>query len=177
MLRYLGHDRVAVLDGGLRAWNRKGRPLKAGTEGRPPRRFAARVRAAMRVGVEQLTHPRDASVQMLLDARAPERYRGEVEPIDPVAGHIPGARNHPWETNLDGELRFLPLETLRNRFESTLGDLSPEGVVVYCGSGVTACHDLLAMEHAGLSGARLYAGSWSEWCADARRPVATGDAL
>jgi len=112
----------------------------------------------------------------LLDARAPARYRGEQEPIDPVAGHIPGAVNAPFAENLTPEGTFRPPEQLRQRFEALLGDVPPERVICYCGSGVTAAHNLLAMAHAGLPGARLYAGSWSEWIADPRRPVARGAA-
>jgi thiosulfate/3-mercaptopyruvate sulfurtransferase len=110
----------------------------------------------------------------VLDVRAPERYRGEVEPIDRVAGHVPGALNHPFGTSLDRQGRFLPPEALRDAFAASLGGIPPQRAIVYCGSGVTACHALLALEHAGLAGARLYAGSWSEWSSDPARPVATG---
>ena len=112
---------------------------------------------------------------LLIDARAPERYRGEVEMIDPVAGHIPGAVNHFYQSNVNPEGTFLAPHVLRMRFEELRGDRPTQNIVCYCGSGVSACHNLLAMEHAALSGAKLYAGSWSEWCADASRPFATGD--
>ncbi len=110
----------------------------------------------------------------MIDARAAERYRGEVEPIDPVAGHIPGARNRPYKDNLDASGRFRPAHELRAGFESVLAGASPGQVVHQCGSGVSACHNLLAMELAGLDGSRLYPGSWSEWCADPERPIARG---
>jgi thiosulfate/3-mercaptopyruvate sulfurtransferase len=111
---------------------------------------------------------------LIMDARAPERYRGEEEPIDPVAGHIPGAINRFWESNLDEDGCFLPAKILKAKFGETLGTASPQSVIAYCGSGVTSCHNLLAMAHAGLHGARLYLGSWSEWCADPARSIETG---
>ena len=111
------------------------------------------------------------SHHLLIDARAPERFRGEVEPYDPVKGHIPGARNHPTADSLSADGRFLPAEVLRERLLALIGEAPIASVVSYCGSGVTASHNLLAMEVAGLGGARLYPGSWSEWCADSSRPV------
>lgn len=176
MLRYLGHDRVAVLDGGLDAFLADGGALKPGRETREPRSFEAKPRDRMRIDVDRLTPDEARRGLLLLDARAAERYRGETEPLDPVAGHIPGARNHPTSSNLGPDGRFADAETLRDRFRSVIGGTAPESVVSYCGSGVTACHNLLAMEVAGIEGAKLYPGSWSEWCADPRRPVATGDA-
>ncbi len=173
-LRYLGHAAAAVLDGGLQAWQEAGLPTSAGRESRPAARFTPRPRPGMRVSVDEvLTHLGDPR-WLLLDARAPERYRGEQEPYDPVAGHIPGARNRFWKDNLDARGRFLPPEELRRQFEALLQGASASDLVVYCGSGVTACHYLLALEAAGLEGARLYPGSWSEWCSDPRRPIATG---
>jgi thiosulfate/3-mercaptopyruvate sulfurtransferase len=174
MLRYLGHDHVAVLNGGFKAWKQAGLPVRGGREERRPRSFEPRVRDFMRVDVDELMKPRRRQGRLLIDARDPERYRGEQEPIDPVAGHIPGARNRPWQDNLDERGLFRPPETLRSQFEALLGDTPPDAAVVYCGSGVTACHDLLAMEHAGILGPRLYPGSWSEWCADPARPIETG---
>jgi thiosulfate/3-mercaptopyruvate sulfurtransferase len=112
----------------------------------------------------------------LLDARDPARFVGQVEPIDPVAGHVPGARNHPFNTNLDEQGRFRPAAELADAFRHSLGDVRAENVVHMCGSGVTACHNLFAMELAGLSGSRLYPGSWSEWIRDPHRPIATGSA-
>jgi thiosulfate/3-mercaptopyruvate sulfurtransferase len=122
---------------------------------------------------EILTHLEDGT-QTIVDARAGERFRGEVEPLDPVAGHIPHARNRPYGSNLDAHGRFKPGATLRAEFQALLGAARPETVVHQCGSGVTACHNLLAMEVAGLHGAALYPGSWSEWCSDPARPIARG---
>jgi thiosulfate/3-mercaptopyruvate sulfurtransferase len=178
LLRWLGHPKVAVLDGGMSAWLREG----GATESGEPPRAAAGSSAAGTVQVDRraaldadellaaLENPRT----VLVDARAPERYMGAVEPIDPVAGHIPGAVNHPFSTNLRGDGRFLPPEELARRWRDRLGEASPADAILMCGSGVTACHNLLALEHAGLPGARLYAGSWSEWIRDPRRPVARG---
>ena len=169
MLRYLGHDAVAVLDGGLPAFDGK---LQRGREERTPREFTARVRDAMRIDLDALASLRHD--RLLIDARAVERFRGEKEPLDPVAGHIPGAKNLPCSSNLTAEGRFVPADELRARFDAVFGDRDTTEVVSYCGSGVTACHNLLAMEVAGIRGARLYPGSWSEWCADESRPIETG---
>lgn len=173
MLRATGHE-VAVLDGGLAAWEG---PLEAGPErSRPPTTFTARPwPEELLAGAEDVERARRDPHSLVVDARAPERYRGEVEPIDPVAGHIPGARNAPFAGNLDPATgRFLLPEELRRRYEA-LGVGRAREVIVYCGSGVTSCHLLLAMEVAGLPRARLYPGSWSEWVADPRRPVARGE--
>ncbi len=172
MLRYLGHDAAAVLDGGLQAWKTEGRPLSSGRESRAARRFVARPRESMRIDVEPLE--RERTEHLLIDARAPERFRGEVEPFDPVKGRIAGARNHPTAASLAADGRFLPPSELRSRFQSILGSSPADSVVSYCGSGVTACHNLLAMDLAGLRGARLYPGSWSEWSADEKRPIERG---
>ncbi|MFQ5796779.1 MAG: sulfurtransferase [Candidatus Bipolaricaulia bacterium] len=174
-LRYLGHDAVAVLDGGFPAWEQGGHPTRSGRETRLKAGFKANVRESMRLDMAEILAELGSEKMRLIDARAPERYRGETEPYDPVAGRIPGALNHPWKGNLDEESRFLPPEALRAQLETLLGETLPQQAVFYCGSGVTACHDLLAMEHAGLRGARLYPGSWSEWCADPACPVVTGD--
>lgn len=176
LLRWLGHPQVAVLDGGLSAWLREGGATESGE---PPRAAAARsgavqVHRRAALGTEELIAALESPRTLLLDARAPERYSGAVEPIDPVAGHIPGAVNHPFGTNLRSDGRFLPREELAQRWQSRLGQTSPADVIMMCGSGVTACHNLLALEHAGLPGARLYAGSWSEWIRDPGRPVARG---
>ncbi len=173
MLRWLGHDAVAVLDGGFMRWIAEGRAITGGRESRSARSFVAAPRPDMlaTVGeVDALT----ASGYQLVDARAPERYRGETEPLDRVPGHIPGARNHFFQTNLDEQGRFRPASDLAARLTATLGDTPPDRAIYYCGSGVTACHDLLALEHAGLRGAKLYAGSWSEWSSDPTRPVEKG---
>ena len=179
LLRWLGHTQVAVLNGGLAAWERAGLPLSSVSEPRAQRHFRARpdlrllatsdeVAAAVRS--DALTHGR----QLLIDARSADRFAGENETIDPVAGHIPGARNHPFAGNLDAQGRFLEAGQLRNSWGNTLRGASPRQLIAMCGSGVTACHNLLALELAGLPGARLYAGSWSEWITDPAHPVARG---
>jgi thiosulfate/3-mercaptopyruvate sulfurtransferase len=175
MLRWLGHDAVAVLDGGWPQWVKEGRPSLAGSETRSPRTFTPNPRPELLVQVEEVAAMSRGAEARLVDCRAWERYRGEQEPLDPVAGHIPGAICLPVTENLDSDERMLPPEVLRERFAALLGDRSPEEVVFYCGSGVSAAHNLLAMAHIGLDGARLYAGSWSEWITDSTRPVAVGD--
>jgi thiosulfate/3-mercaptopyruvate sulfurtransferase len=129
----------------------------------------------MVVDVDRVAGLRSDTTWQLLDARAPERYRGDVEPLDKVAGHIPGAANHFFQTNLDADGLFRSPEDLRAHLRATAGDHPPDHIVCYCGSGVTACHNLLALEHAGLTGAKLYPGSWSEWSSDSRRPVESGN--
>ena len=174
MLRWLGHDEVAVLDGGMRRWLQLGLPLSEDVPAPVPGNFIARPRPAMAVSAPAVLEAASDRSARILDARAPERYRGEVEPIDKVAGHVPGARNHPFGMSLDSQGRFLPPQALRDTLAASLDGVAPESAIVYCGSGVTACHVLLALEHAGLAGARLYPGSWSEWSRDRSRPVATG---
>ncbi len=171
LLRYLGHDDVAVLDGGLTRWVGEARPTRAGEETRAPARFSGAPRDSMCVSVDEVERRYRDPAYRLVDARAPERYRGEVEPLDPVAGHIPGAVNHFFQANLAPDGTFLSPEALRARLEPILEGRDPSRVISYCGSGVTACHTLLALEHADLPGARLYAGSWSQWCADPKRPT------
>ena len=171
MLRWLGHDAVAVLDGGFPAWQRAGYPTRSGDETRAPRTFTPHVRPGLVADAEAVEALRAAPSACVIDARAAERYRGDHEPIDPVAGHIPGAASAPWAGNLDASGRMLSPEVLRARFAEILGEVPPERAVVYCGSGVTAAHDLLALAHAGLDGARLYAGSWSHWITDPSRPI------
>jgi thiosulfate/3-mercaptopyruvate sulfurtransferase len=171
LLRWAGHDTVAVLDGGIAKWKAEGRPVTTGTETGEPRTFVAAPRRDMAVDVsrvQSLLHDRS---WRLVDARAGERYRGEIEPIDKVAGHIPGAINHPFVTNLAENGTYRTPEALRVSLRESLGDTPADHVVCYCGSGVTACANLLALEHAGLTGAKLYAGSWSEWSSDPARPV------
>ena len=175
LLRWLGHERVAVLDGGLKAWQAAGLPIDVNIPTPQPAEFVGHVRTDMVVAssdVEQLATRPD---WRLLDARAPERFRGDIEPIDPVAGHIPGARNHPFAWNMGSNGRLLPADELREKYRGSLAGVAPDRTVAMCGSGVTACHDLLAMEAAGLLGAKLYAGSWSEWIRDPSRPVAIGE--
>ncbi|HTS54994.1 MAG TPA: sulfurtransferase [Burkholderiales bacterium] len=173
MLRWVGHERVAVLDGGWEAWVKAGLPVTADGANVAPTTFAGNAQAMwVDVGFVQ-AHLNDPSV-VLLDARAPERFKGLVEPIDPVAGHIPGARNRFLKENLGADGLFKPAEELRRAFLRVLGTVKPEQVVHQCGSGVSACSNLLAMELAGLAGSRLYPGSWSEWVADPTRPIARG---
>ena len=181
MLRWLGHDAVAVLDGGFKAWTARGGALEAGeAEVRPQRvapRFTPRVAAGAVLSTAELERALESPARALLvDARAPERFAGAVEPLDPVAGHIPGAVNQPFSANLGADDHFLPAAELKRRWTQLLAGREPQTLVAMCGSGVTACHNLLSLEVAGLSGARLYAGSWSEWIRDPRRPVARGPA-
>jgi thiosulfate/3-mercaptopyruvate sulfurtransferase len=164
MLRWLGHESVALMDGGFDRWMREQRPVTAEIAGFTPATFIARPEAGT-VDTEAVAEGLDTRAHTLLDARAPERYRGELEPFDPVAGHIPGALNRFYGNNLTAEGTFKPAETLRREFAQLLGETPLDDVVHYCGSGVTACHNLLAMEVAGLPGTRIYPGSWSEWCA------------
>jgi thiosulfate/3-mercaptopyruvate sulfurtransferase len=171
MLRWLGHDAVAVLDGGFAKWTAEGRDTRSGTETRAAQTFIAAPRPDLLATVDEVAALHADRNWRLVDARAPERFRGDVEPLDKVAGHIPGAVNHCYQTNLDAEGTFRSPEELRAHLRATLGDQPADRIVCYCGSGVTACHNLLALEHAGLTGARLYAGSWSEWSSDPARPV------
>jgi thiosulfate/3-mercaptopyruvate sulfurtransferase len=171
MLRALGHDSVAVLDGGWEKWQREGRPQRSGDEARQPAVFAGSSRLSGAVTPEEAGHMGQQPTSRLLDARAPERYRGEVEPIDPVAGHIPGAVNYPYKRSLQPDGTFRPAAEVRASLETVLGEAAPIDAAAYCGSGVAACHVVLAAEHAGLPGVKLYPGSWSEWIADPRRPV------
>jgi thiosulfate/3-mercaptopyruvate sulfurtransferase len=174
MLRYMGHLTVAVLDGGFAKWTREGRPTRTGVEHREPATFVGKPHMGMRVTANQVWAKLGDPGMTLVDARGPARFEGKEEPLDRVAGHIPGAVNHFYQWNLSQEGTLLPPELLRDQFKKLLGDTPPEQVTVYCGSGVSACHNLLAMEHAGLTGVKLYPGSWSEWSADADKPVETG---
>lgn len=171
LLRWLGHDTVAVLDGGFRKWTAESRPAVSGVEHRAPSTFSGAPRAEMAVDVAAVAAMVDTPAWRLIDARAPERYRGDNEPIDKKAGHIPGAANHFYQANLDEHGLFRTPEQLRAELKDAIGETPADHVVCYCGSGVTACHNLLALEHAGIKGAKLYAGSWSEWSADPSRPV------
>ena len=163
LLQYLGHESTAVLDGGFPDWIRRGLPTREGTETRGRRPFVARPHHDWVVDAGAVEAMREDPSSRLLDARDAERYRGEVEPIDPVAGHIPGAVSAPFKQNLTAEGRFRSPVELRELYRSILGDVPAERTVCYCGSGVTAAHDVLAIAHAGLGIPRLYAGSWSEW--------------
>lgn len=177
LLRWLGYSQVRILDGGMQAWRDAGGPLQASD--RLPPLLDAPVQdvtgAAMPiVGAADIASQASGKPSVLLDARTAERYRGESEPIDPVAGRIPGALNRPVASNLQTDGRFKPAMQLHDEFKAFLGNRPPEQVVHYCGSGITACHNIFAMELAGLGGSMLYPGSWSEWCSDPARPVARG---
>lgn len=173
LLRLLGHDNVAFLDGGFPLWQAEGRPLNADPVSRPPKRFTAQENSlAGEVDAAWLLAHLNSSELCLIDARGPDRFRGENETIDPVGGHIPGARNRCFKDNLETDGRFKAAAQLRAEYLALLAGASPSQVVAQCGSGVSACLNLLAMEVAGLHGARLYPGSWSEWCSDPSRPVA-----
>lgn len=171
MLRWIGHDNVAVLDGGFKDWQAAGLPVTNEIPRRSRSTFQARPRRDMWIDTSQLTQ-RLSEGWRLLDARAPERYAGKVEPIDPIAGHVPGAVNHPLSTNLQSDGRFLSAQELRARYEASQAGVPDTQTITMCGSGVTACHLLLAMEVAGKRGGKLYAGSWSEWIRNPSRPVA-----
>lgn len=176
-LRWIGHEAVAVLDGGIGAWTAAGLPLTTEAPPRPtPAPLKARPSREKTVSYEQLRANIDAPRWLVLDARAPDRFRGENETVDPVGGHIPGARNRLFRDNLQADGRFKPAAQLRAEFEALLDGRSPEAIVNQCGSGVSACHNLLAMAVAGLGGAALYPGSWSEWCSRPGAPIATGEA-
>ena len=174
MLKYLGHAAAAVLDGGMAKWAREGRPTRSGVERRAPIQFSGSPRDEMRVTVDDVERVRLDPAYLVIDARAPERFRGETEPLDPVAGRIPGAENYFYKDQLNPDGTFLTPEILRARYQALLGQRPAQNVVTYCGSGVTSAHNLLGMEHAGLPGGKLYVGSWSEWCSDPARPVARG---
>lgn len=174
LLRYLGHDAVAVLDGGWAKWAGEGRPTRSGDEDRQSTIFKPSPRAELSVGLADVMAHIGDSNRVLIDARAAERFEGRSETIDRVAGHIPGAVNHFFKQNLGPDGTMLSPETLRANFERVLGGRTAADAVMYCGSGVTACQNLLAMEHGGLRGARLYVGSWSEWSSDPSRPIETG---
>lgn len=174
MLRWLGHDRAAVLDGGLAAWQRAGLPVSDALETWLPAVFEAGPVEERRVPADDVeVHLGDAQ-RVLVDARAADRFRGQNETLDPIGGHIPGAVNRFFQLNLTPEKTFKAPTELRAEWAPICGG-DASRVVMYCGSGVTACHNLLALEHAGLTGARLYPGSWSEWCANPDRPKAVGD--
>lgn len=169
MLRYMGHDSVAVLNGGWQAWQLSNYPSHSWVEHNEPVIFKGKPRESWLVRLSEVQ-----DVPLLIDSRAPERYRGEVEPIDPIAGHIPGAVNFFYQRNWDENGRYLDIDKLREQFEQLLGDLPVELAAFYCGSGVTTCANLLALAHAGMGDARIYVGSWSEWCRDPTRPLTTG---
>ena len=175
MLRWAGHAAVALLDGGLAAWRAAGLPVETGEAPLPARgSFALKPSLMNTVDRETLLAELERPTRLVLDARAADRFRGENETLDPVGGHIPGARNRVFRDNLGADGRFKPAAQLRAEFDAVTGGRSAAGLVSSCGSGVTACHNLLALEVAGLGGAALYPGSWSEWCAWPGAPVETG---
>ena len=175
LLHWLGHYCVAVLDGGWQAWLKYGGDFRSGQEMRSSRMFIPRARHGRLIEADEILDRLNDPSFLLLDSREEARFLGEDEPIDPVAGHIPGALISPHLSVLDAEGKFLPKEELRNHFKPLLGDISPRNAVFYCGSGVTAAQNVLAMSHAGLGDAKLYAGSWSEWITDPDKPIAVGN--
>jgi thiosulfate/3-mercaptopyruvate sulfurtransferase len=172
MLRWLGHEKVALLDGGFPLWVKEGKPISTKVPAPRAGSFVPRPRLGATVDAHFVERHREDPALKLIDARAGERFRGEQEPIDPVAGHVPGAVNRFWKQNLLQDGRFKTPTQLRAEFKEFLGGADPANVVHMCGSGVTACHNLFAMELAGLPSGRLYPGSWSEWVSDPSRPVA-----
>ncbi|MGH6630065.1 MAG: sulfurtransferase [Burkholderiales bacterium] len=170
MLRWVGHEQAAVLDGGLAKWQREGRPVTAEAPQFEAAHYPGKAKASMHASLALVEKKLKRAA--LLDARAPARYRGEQEPIDPVAGRIPGAKNRFNNDNLSAEGVFKSPDALRAEFQAVLAGREPAEVIQYCGSGVAACHNALAMEIAGLPGSRVYIGSWSEWSADPTRPIA-----
>lgn len=176
MLRYMGHDAGAVLDGGWAKWIGEARPVRGGDEQRATVPFVGKPAAGTRATADEVAALANRNDVLLVDARAPERFEGRSDTIDRVAGHIPGAVNHFFKTNVAADGTMLPTDVLRARFEALLDGRTPADVVMYCGSGVTACQNLLAMSHVGLGGAKLFPGSWSEWSSDPARPIETGPA-
>jgi thiosulfate/3-mercaptopyruvate sulfurtransferase len=174
MLRWLGHPAVAVLDGGWPRWQSEDRPVRKGPETQSARHFIPQVQPHLLAEADEVFKISTDPTYHLFDSRSADRYRGENETLDPVAGHIPGAVSAPFAGNLDAGGRFLSVEDLKTRFQILLADIPAEQTIFYCGSGVTAAHNLLALAHAGFGDGRLYAGSWSEWITDPDRPVETG---
>lgn len=178
LMRWLGHEAVAVLDGGMAAWQAIGKPLTTETVSKPRGSISVRAPFVPTVSVAEVMENVDKGERIVIDARASDRFRGENETIDPIGGHIPGARNRFFKDNLQADGRFKDAATLRDEFAPLVDD--PARAIMQCGSGVTACHNLLALEVAGMPGAALYPGSWSEWVGDGKndtgRPVAKGEA-
>jgi thiosulfate/3-mercaptopyruvate sulfurtransferase len=171
LLRYMGHDAVAVLDGGWAAWQAAGFSVSSGVEEQTAVPFKGNPRTEWLVTADAVP-----SAQLLVDSRAAPRYRGEVEPLDPVAGHIPGAKNYFYQRNWDDNGRYLSATAIKAQLREVLGETRAEEAVFYCGSGVTACVNLLALASAEMGNGRLYAGSWSDWCSDPARPIAVSQA-
>jgi thiosulfate/3-mercaptopyruvate sulfurtransferase len=175
MLRWLGHPAVALLDGGYPKWMREKRPVNAEVPEPHKANCACLPEPSQVVAAEDVLRASRISDNLIIDARPDRRFSGEFEPFDPVAGHVPGAINWPFDENLDVDGTFLPPEALRENYQALLKGRPAWQVFHMCGSGVTACHNILAMEVAGLPGSRLYPGSWSEWITDPNRPVALGE--
>ena len=171
LLRWLGHDAVALLDGGLKSWQAADLALTDKLPEITPAAFIPKQRDELYVTSKHVEQLHTDKHYRVVDARAPQRFSGEVEPLDKVAGHIPGAINMPWDNNVESNGTFRSRDALRQMFEQQLGEIPPENVIHSCGSGVTACHNIIAMEYAGLPGAKLYPGSWSEWITDGKRPI------
>jgi thiosulfate/3-mercaptopyruvate sulfurtransferase len=176
LLRYAGQRAAAVLDGGFAKWTAEGRPVRSGQESRPHAVFSPSFDRGLVLTLDQVAQRRTDGRTLLVDARAAERFEGRSETIDRVAGHIPGARNRFFRDNLAPDGTMLPPAALRDAFTTLVDGRAAADTVMYCGSGVTACHNLLAMAHAGLEGSSLYTGSWSEWSSDPSRPIETGPA-
>lgn len=174
LLRAFGHEAVAVLDGGFAKWKSEGRPVARGMEHRKPAVFTGAFNPEMFATADEVARAASDESRLVIDVRAPERYRGDEEPIDPVAGHIPGAVNRFVGRSLKADNTFRPASELKDDFSRLFGPIPSRDTIVYCGSGVFSCHTLLAMTCAGFEPGRLYPGSWSQWCRDASRPVARG---
>ncbi len=170
----MGHNNVALLNGGLPAWTRKKLPMTSAVAKPLPKQFVVTLKSGMVIDTQTMESVVEGNSQIIIDARAEERFNGDVEPLDKVAGHIPGALNSPFDDNLDIDGTFMQKDEMAELYANFIGGKSASQVVMMCGSGVTACHNILAMEIAGLPGARLYAGSWSEWITDSGRAVAIG---
>ena len=175
MLRWLGHPGAALLDGGYPKWRKEQRPLTAERSQPGKAQFVCLPEPSQIAQLDEVLRASQTGDALIIDARPDRRFSGDYEPLDPVAGHIPGSVNWPFDENLDIDGTFLPPEALRENYQTLLHGRAPWQIIHSCGSGVTACHNLLAMEVAGLSGSRLYPGSWSEWIRDPARPVATGE--
>ena len=175
LLRWLGHDQVALLDGGLPKWLKEKRPVTTVLPQISPAKFVVQLHKEMQASVAEVEQARQERCRLVIDARPEQRFAGEREPLDRVAGHIPGAINWVFEENLDFDGTYLSADELREAYLNLLNGVKPEHVIHTCGSGVTACHNMLAMEIAGLPSGKLFAGSWSEWITDPSRPIATGE--
>ena len=173
-LKFYGHEKVALLNGGLPKWLSEGRETVKGVESNPVGDFSGTPNPMMMVTTDEVKAMLGSKISAIIDARSPERFRGEVEPIDTVAGRIPGALNRFYQNNLDKDGQFLPAEALKTAYETLLNGFKPHEAVAYCGSGTTACHNLVAMAYAGLPMPKLYVGSWSEWIRDEKNPVGKG---